>query len=84
MAKPTIVHVWQQRIRGNIGKPAEERLPPIIIRSGPLRTYTEEAEIVVDGRVVARFVYSPDKPLDCGARLWLVAEEGTEIRAVPS
>jgi len=24
-----------------------------------------------DGEVVARVIYSPDKPLDCGAKCWI-------------
>jgi hypothetical protein len=77
--KATIVHVWQQRIRGNMRKPAAEREPPIIIRRGKTREYANTADLVMDGKLVARVHYSPDAPLDCGARLWIAAEPGCTV-----
>jgi hypothetical protein len=62
-----IIHVYQQRIRQNIKLSPEERLPPIIIRDGKTRDYG--SEISINGP--CKIVYSPDKPLDCGARLWI-------------
>ena len=71
----TIVHVWQQRIRGNIHKPASERDPPLIMRAGKMRHYANEIEITGPCRIV----YSPDKPLDCGARLWIETESDIRV-----
>ena len=65
-----IIHVYQQRIRQNIKLSTEDRLPPIIIREGNKRDYG--TEILIDGP--CKIVYSPDKPLDCGARLWIETE----------
>jgi len=70
-----ILHVYQQRIRQNIKRPPEEQLPPIIVRDGRRRAYG--FEVAIDGP--CRLVYSPDKPLDCGARLWIETEAGVEV-----
>jgi len=35
-------------------------------------------EILVDGKVAARVVSRPDKPLSCGARIWIETTE--EVR----
>ena len=36
--------------------------------------YASEADIVVEGKVVARIVYRPDNPLSCGAKVWIETE----------
>jgi hypothetical protein len=64
-----ILHVAQDAIRRKDGSPA------IIVRDykGAIRAH--EVELVLpDGSVVGKFVYSPDKPLSCGARVWLSVE----------
>jgi hypothetical protein len=82
-APPAIVHVYQQRIRGNINAAPAERLPPMIVRRGARRDYGNAVEIrAPDGTLVGRFVYSPDKPLDCGARVYFQCEEGATATAV--
>lgn len=71
------VHVNQHVIRANIHKAEGEREPPLRIIRG--RSKPEAAfEVLLMGP--ARVVYSPDKPLKCGARLWIEAD-GAE--AVP-
>ncbi len=63
------VHVNQHVIRAN--KMKGEMNPPLrIIRGGR----SEPAfEVALIGS--ARVIYSPDKPLKCGARLWIEAED---------
>lgn len=63
------VHVNQHVIRRN--KMRGEKAPPLrIIRKGK----SEPAfEVELIGK--ARVVYSPDKPLKCGARVWIEAED---------
>jgi len=73
--KPTIIHVHQQRIRRNIRKPPEEREPPIIVIDGKARRYGNAIEI----QGPCRIVYSPDKLLACGARLWIESHSNVEI-----
>ena len=60
----SIIHVDQHAIRRNL---KEGRNDPVI----SVRTYkgTKKAHSVhVDGPLT--FIYRPDKPLSCGARLW--------------
>jgi hypothetical protein len=60
----TIIHIHQARIRGNIK--SKVKLPPIILRTYKGVQYANS--IKVNGPV--EFIYSPDKPLKCGARLY--------------
>ncbi|WP_413165972.1 DNA-binding protein [Capilliphycus salinus ALCB114379] len=60
-----IVHVNSQRIRQN--QKHQERLPVISVKKGQTNTYGHIVEIPGGCRVV----YSPDKPLPCGARVWI-------------
>ena len=64
MAK-TIIHVNQHVIRSNQKTGARE--PVITVKKGKKNTYTHEVEILGPSRVI----YSPDKPLSCGARVWI-------------
>jgi hypothetical protein len=70
----TIVHVNQNTLRGNRKNGRSD--PPIAIRRGRRVEYATEVK-VGEGR----FVYSPDKPLSCGARLWFETLDPVEIVA---
>jgi hypothetical protein len=60
-----IVHVAQAAIRSQAG-------PPIIVRDYRGAERADEVELVTPaGDVLGRFVYRPEDPLSCGARLWL-------------
>lgn len=76
-----IIHVAQDAIRRNAKDGTND--PAIIIRDYKGSTRHHEVELMTpDGRVVAKMVYSPHKPLDCGARLWI--ELDTDVcSAVP-
>lgn len=63
----TIVHVHQAKIRANIGKPADQQEPVLTVKTYKSNTYANEVEILG----LSRVVYSPDKPLSCGARVWI-------------
>ena len=66
----TIIHVHQNRIRSNLKNGTTE--PPIIARTYKGVQYGSCVEIKdKDGNVVAKLFYRPDKPLSCGARVWL-------------
>ena len=65
------VHVDQSAIRRNIkimdGRESGELLPPLTVQTsaGSLKGF----EVSVTGTMA--FVYRPDRPLSCGARLWV-------------
>ena len=50
--------------------------PVITVKTSKTNHYTYAAEI--DG--LSRVVYSPDKPLSCGAKVWIETEDNIEIR----
>lgn len=80
MAKQ-ILHVAQDAIAAN-RKDGGLR-PPIITRTYRGAERAHEVELVVAGKVVGKFVYSPHKPLSCGARLWLESDSDTlEFRPI--
>ncbi len=73
------IHVDQKRIRANIDP--DVNLPPITVQTNKGPHKANEVEILdKDGEVIARFVYRPDAPLSCGARLWV--ETNAEIRTI--
>jgi hypothetical protein len=77
--KQVLIHVNQHVIRRN--QKTGERAAPITIRVGRKTQRTNVAIIVdADGGQVAKIVYSPDKPLSCGARVWI--ETGLEVVAI--
>lgn len=62
------IHINQHVIRAN--KLHNQNDPPISVING--RKITRHHEIEILGP--ARLIYSPDKPLKCGARVWIEAE----------
>lgn len=67
MAK-TIIHVNQHVIKSN--HKTGERNHTLTVKRG--RTNTYASEVVINGP--SRVVYSPDKPLSCGAKVWIETE----------
>jgi hypothetical protein len=65
-----IIHVHQNNIRHNINAEPDEMKPPIIVRTYKGSKHYNEIEIK-DG---CKVIYSPKKPLSCGARLWIETE----------
>lgn len=59
------IHVDQHAIRRN--KTAENPDPPISVKTSKGNHKVFEAEVLGPSKLV----YSPDKPLDCGAHLWI-------------
>jgi len=73
----TIIHVNQHVIRAN--KKNGEENPVLTCKTYKENIYAKELEILDEsGSVVAKVVYSPDKPLSCGARVWI--ETHHEVR----
>jgi hypothetical protein len=73
----TIIHVNQHVIRAN--KKNGEENPVLTCKTYKENIYAKEIEILDEGgSVIAKVVYSPDKPLSCGARVWI--ETHHEVR----
>ena len=70
----TIIHVNINVIRHN--KKHGNRLPACRIQNEFGTKYAKE--VIINGP--SRLVYSPDKPLRCGARLWI--ETDAEIKLI--
>jgi len=69
----TIIHVNQHRIRRNLKQGSKD--PVITVKTYNSNLYAHEVDI----RGPSRIVYSPDKPLSCGARVWIETESQVEI-----
>lgn len=69
----TIIHVNQHAIRRNIK--ATESEPVLTVKTYKSNTYAHE--VTVDGP--SKVVYSPHKPLSCGARVWIETESTVTI-----
>jgi hypothetical protein len=69
----TIIHVNQHAIRRNIQ--AEVKEPVLTVKTYKSNVYAHEVDI----KGPSRLVYSPDKALSCGARVWLETESEVEI-----
>jgi hypothetical protein len=71
----TIIHVNQHKVRA--GEPEV-----LTVKTYKSNDYASEAEIVVDGSVVAKIVYRPDNPLSCGAKVWIETEGEVRLKSV--
>jgi hypothetical protein len=70
----TIIHVNQHNIKRNAKEGTSD--PVLTIKTYKSNTYAHEVEITGPSKVV----YSPDKPLSCGARVWI--ETQAEVRVL--
>lgn len=69
-----IIHVNQHKIRANNKSKSTD--PVITVKTYKSNDYCHEA--LIDGP--CKVVYSPDKPLSCGARVWI--ETKSEVRCI--
>ena len=72
------IHVNQHVIKANAKGCCVD--PPLTVKDYKSNRKAFEAEIVVDGRVVAKVVYRPDAPLPCGAKCWVETEYEVRTR----
>jgi hypothetical protein len=70
----TIIHVNQHRIRRNLKEGSQD--PVLTVKTYNSNQYAYEVDI----RGPSRIVYSPDKPLSCGARVWIETEARVDTR----
>ena len=64
----TKLHVNQHVVRSN--KKHGKKEPVFTVKTYKSNTYAHEVEINGPSKVI----YSPDKPLSCGARVWIETE----------
>jgi hypothetical protein len=73
-----IIHINQHVIRRNTK--TGERNPVITCKTYKTNNYADKVIIKdKDGDEVATIIYSPDKPLSCGARVWIETKNEIEF-----
>lgn len=77
----TIIHVNQHNIKHNI-KNEDNRKPVITCKTYKDNQYCDEVTISHFGFEIAKIRYCPDKPLSCGARVWIETEADITITKV--
>jgi hypothetical protein len=70
----TIIHVNQHVIKSNRKNGVND--PVLTVKTYKSNTYAHEVEISGPSKVV----YSPNKPLSCGARVWI--ETQSEVKVI--
>ena len=70
----TRIHVNQHKIRSNKKNNLNE--PVITVKTSKSNTYGHEVEVLGPSKVI----YSPDKPLSCGARVWIETNSDVKIK----
>lgn len=72
-----IIHVNQHVIKANRSNGATD--PVLTVKTYKDNQYAHEA-IIFDsrGEVAAKVIYSPDKPLSCGAHVWIETQNEVE------
>ena len=68
------IHVNQHKIRSNKKHNLNE--PVITVKTSKSNDYAHEVEINGPSKVI----YSPDKPLSCGAKVWVETEAEVNLK----
>ena len=69
------IHINQHKIKSNHKN--NKREPVITVKTYKSNTYGHQVHILGECKVV----YSPDKPLSCGAKVWI--ETDAEVITIP-
>ena len=78
----TVIHINQHVIKAN--KKDSGNRPVITCKTYKSNTYAHEVIIYgQDGKEAARVVYSPEKPLSCGAKAWVETHNRVETIEKP-
>ncbi len=73
-----VLHINQHRIRANFKNETND--PVITCKTYKSNEYAHEAIIYgEDGLEACRIIYSPDKPLSCGAKVWIETKGEVEL-----
>ena len=68
------IHINQHKIRSNKKNNLKE--PVITVKTSKSNDYATEVEI----KGPSKIIYSPDKPLPCGARVWIETDSEVQIK----
>ena len=68
------IHVNMHKVRANKKHGTNE--PVLTIKEGKSNTYCHEVDILGPSKLV----YRPDKPLSCGARVWIETDAELKIK----
>jgi len=69
-SRKTIIHVNKHVIASN--RKHDKCEPPLTVKTYKSNDYCHEVAILdKDGNEVARVVHRPNKPLSCGAKVWI-------------
>ncbi len=68
------IHVNQHHIKHN-AKHGDNK-PVITVKTSKSNQYGHE--VIIHG--MAKVIYSPDKPLSCGAKVWIETESDVEVK----
>jgi hypothetical protein len=71
----TFIHVNQAHIRKNIKASDENKVPVLTVKTYKTNRYGNNVTIHGPSKIV----YSPDKPLSCGARVWIETEGPVDV-----
>jgi hypothetical protein len=79
----TIIHVNQHVIKSN--RKTGKREPVLTVKTYKSNDYAHEVEILdKNGECVAVVKYSPDKPLSCGAHVWIESQHPVILKKEPN
>ena len=68
------IHINQHVIRSNKKKGVQE--PVVTVKTYKSNDYGHEVNILGSSKVI----YSPDKPLGCGAKVWIETKSPVEVK----
>jgi len=68
------IHINQHKIKSNTKHITQE--PVIAVRTYKKVHYADNVKIKGDSEII----YSPSKPLSCGARVWIETDSDVEIK----
>jgi hypothetical protein len=69
----TLIHVNQHEVKANNKNGTNN--PVLTVKTYKTNTYAHE--VIIKGE--SKVIYSPDKPLSCGARVWIETQAEVEI-----
>lgn len=83
MSKATIIHVNTHNIRYNLKESNTGKKPVIKIEQNNHIYYSNEVKILdVHGQTIATIKYCPNKPLSCGAKVWIETDYPIDYKEV--